>query len=508
VIVLRYGLAIASVAIALSISVITHLHNSPPRFVSHFVLLAIAVTFWCAGTGPGLLALVLSSLGVTFLATNHFLLPDFPLVQFLIFFVAFSALMGLFSASRRRAQKLLVEARNTLQLQVAQRTEELLRSNQELRASQKRFESLLQTAPDAMVIVNASGQIVLVNSQTEKLFGYSASELLNKPVEILLPGRFREKHSDHRRVFLGNPKVRPMGAGLELYALCKDGSEMPVEISLSPLETEEGTLVSGAIRDITERKRAEQLQADLAHTNRVTMLGELAASISHELKQPITATMTNARVSMRWLKHEHPDLDEVFQAAQRIEKDGARATEIIDRLRALYKKTPPKRALLDVNEIIGEMVVMLRDEASRFAVSIRTDLAADLPKITADRVQLQQVLMNLMLNGIEAMNETRGVLTMGSKLDNGYVLISVSDTGVGLPPGRADKIFDAFFTTKPQGSGMGLAISRSIVESHGGRLWATPNDGRGTTFHFSLLAAAQPAEKANSQEQEIPPISG
>jgi PAS domain S-box-containing protein len=250
----------------------------------------------------------------------------------------------------------------------------------------------------------------------------------------------------------------------------------------------------GVSTDIEDRKHAEQLQADLAHTNRVSMLGELAASISHELKQPIAATITNARTSMRWLKREQPDLDEALQAAQRIEKDGARATEIIDRLRSLYKKAPTKRELVDVNQTIGEMGVMLRGEAHRFGVSIRTDLGADLPKITVDRVQLQQVLMNLMLNGIEAMNDTGGVLTVKSEPQDGQVVISVSDTGVGLPEGKADRIFDAFYTTKPQGSGMGLAISRSIIESHGGRLWATPNDGRGASFHFSLPTATEPAE--------------
>ena len=200
----------------------------------------------------------------------------------------------------------------------------------------------------------------------------------------------------------------------------------------------------GVSTDIEDRKHAEQLQADLAHTNRVSMLGELAASISHGLKQPIAATITNARTSIRWLKREQPDVDEAVQAAERIEKDGARATEIIDRLRSLYKKTPPKRELVDLNEIIGEMAAMLRGEAHRFGVSIRTDLAADLPKITADRVQLQQVLMNLMLNGIEAMNDTGGVLTVKSEPQDGQVVISVSDTGVGLPGDKADRIFEAF----------------------------------------------------------------
>jgi signal transduction histidine kinase len=180
-------------------------------------------------------------------------------------------------------------------------------------------------------------------------------------------------------------------------------------------------------------------------------------------------------------------VEEAREAARDIVRDGKRAGEIIKRLRSLYKKAPPQRTLVDVNDTIGEMIVMLRGEANRFGVSMRTDLATDLPKVTADRVQLQQVLMNLMLNAIEAMKEAGGVLTVKSQRDeNGHVLVSVSDTGVGLPPDKADQIFNAFYTTKPQGSGMGLAISRSIVESHGGRLWATPNDGRGASFHFTL----------------------
>jgi signal transduction histidine kinase len=219
-------------------------------------------------------------------------------------------------------------------------------------------------------------------------------------------------------------------------------------------------------------------------------MGELVASISHELAQPITATTNNAKASLRWLQRDPPDLTQVRKGTESIIEAGVFAAEIIDRLRSLYKKSSPKRELVAINEVIGEMVLLLRSEASGYAVSIRTDLAADLPKITADRVQLQQVLMNLMLNGIEAMKETGGVLTVKTgRGEGGQVLISVSDTGVGLPAGRTDEIFNAFFTTKPQGSGMGLAISRSIVESHGGRLWATSHDGRGATFHFTLPTA-------------------
>jgi PAS domain S-box-containing protein len=246
----------------------------------------------------------------------------------------------------------------------------------------------------------------------------------------------------------------------------------------------------GAATDIQDRKRAEELQADLAHTNRVSVLGELAASISHELKQPISAAVMNAQASLRWLNRDQPELDEARQATAESVKDGRRAANIIDRLGSLFKKTPPQRESVDVDEVIGEIILLLRGEANEYGVSIRTELAADLPKITADRVQLQQVLMNLMLNGLEAMKETGGVLTVKTGAgEGGQVLISVSDTGVGLPAGRADEIFNAFFTTKTQGTGMGLAISRSIVESHGGRLWTTSCDERGATFHFTLPTA-------------------
>jgi signal transduction histidine kinase len=217
----------------------------------------------------------------------------------------------------------------------------------------------------------------------------------------------------------------------------------------------------------------------------------LAASIAHEINQPLSGVVSNGEACLLWLAADAPNVEEVREAAARIVRDGTRAGEIIQRLRSLYKKALPRRELVDLNEIAREMVVLLRGEANRFAVSIRTDLAADVPKITADRVQMQQVLMNLMLNAIEAMKETGGVLTVNSQPEDGHVLISVSDTGVGLPTENTDRIFEAFFTTRPQGSGMGLAISRSIVESHGGRLWATPNSGRGASFHFSLPTATE-----------------
>jgi len=249
----------------------------------------------------------------------------------------------------------------------------------------------------------------------------------------------------------------------------------------------------GSSTDITELKSAEQereklrqLEADLAHINRVSTLGEIAASLAHEIKQPIAAAITSANSCVEWLAHDPPNLDRARAAAARIDKYGNRAAEIIDRVRSFYRKSPPQRELVDVNGTIQEMLTLLEGEATRSSIAMRTDLSAGLPKTMVDRVQLQQVFMNLMLNAIEAMKDSGGKLTVKSQLQDGQLQFSVSDTGVGLPTEKMDQIFSAFFTTKPQGSGMGLAISRSIVESHGGQLWATANDGRGATFHFTL----------------------
>jgi PAS domain S-box-containing protein len=235
-----------------------------------------------------------------------------------------------------------------------------------------------------------------------------------------------------------------------------------------------------------ERERLRQLETELAHTNRVSMLGEMAATLAHEIKQPIAAAITSANSCIEWLTHEPPNLDRARAAASRVDKYGNRAAEIIDRIRSFYRKSPAHRELVAVNGIIQEILALLDGEATRLSVVMRTELAAELPEIMADRVQLQQVFMNLMLNGIEAMEGSGGELTVKSEAQDGQLQFSVSDTGVGLPLGKMDQIFSAFFTTKPQGSGMGLAISRSIVESHGGHLWASANSGGGTIFHFTL----------------------
>ncbi len=287
-------------------------------------------------------------------------------------------------------------------------------------------------------------------------------------------------------------------AELDYRVVRADGTVRYLHSVARPTMNESGEVaeVIGTTMDVTERKQAEeererlrQVQADLAHVTRVTTMVELTASLAHEVNQPIAAAVTNSNTCLRWLARDPPDVEEAREAASRIFKDATRAADIIKRIRLLFKKGPAQPEPLDINEVIGDVIVLLRDEAYRYSVSIGAELAADLPKVMADRVQLQQVLTNLMLNGIEAMKDTNAARELAIKsqqADNSQLLISVSDTGVGLAPEQTDQIFNAFYTTKPEGTGMGLAISRSIIESHGGRLWATANSGRGATFHFTL----------------------
>jgi PAS domain S-box-containing protein len=368
--------------------------------------------------------------------------------------------------------------------------EDRKRAEEALRQSEEQWRDVFENNPTMYFMVNAAGTVTAVNPFGAEQLGYSVDELVGQPVLNVFPDSDRESVRRNMALCLeqlGHAKT------WEARNVRKDGTTLRVRETAKAVPRVNGPVLLIACEDITEQRRAaealRQAQADLAHVNRVTTMGELTASLAHEINQPIAAAVTNSNACMRWLARDHPDLAEARAAAARAVRDGRRAGEIISRIRLLFKKGAPEREPVDVNEVIRGMIVLLRSEAVRYSISVRTELAADLPQVMADHVQLQQVVMNLMINGMEAMKDVDGAreLTIRSHCaENGQLLVSISDTGVGLPPQYADQIFNAFFTTKPHGTGMGLRISRSVIESHGGRLWAADNASCGASFYFTL----------------------
>ena len=365
----------------------------------------------------------------------------------------------------------------------------------ELQARDAKIRRLVDANIVGVLISDLTGRIIDANDAFLQLVRYTRDDLAC--------GRLRWKE-------LTPPEWQAASARavaqLEANGTCElfekeylrsDGTRVPVLVAAAAFEGTKTESVAFVL-DLTERKRAEaererlrQLQVDLAYMSRVVTVGQLAASLAHEIKQPIGAAVTNAEVCLRSLARDRPDIPEARETALEMGKDIRRAADIIDRVLSLCRKGPSQLVIVDVNEVIREMVVILRNEANRYSVAMGADLAEGLPKVRADRVQLQQVLLNLMLNSIEAMKDTGGEVTLTSeRTEDGGLLVSISDSGIGLTAEDTERIFEAFFTTKSQGTGMGLSISRAIIESHGGRLWATANPSRGATFHFTLPSAA------------------
>jgi PAS domain S-box-containing protein len=373
--------------------------------------------------------------------------------------------------------------------------EELHAAYSNLQQRESRIRRLVDAQIIGIFIGNLQGEILEANDAFLKIVGYGRDDLLSGLVRWtdLTPLEWRDRDQQAIAELTATEVIQPY----EKEYFRKDGSRVPVLIGAAVFARggNEGVVF---VLDLTERKHAEeererlrQAQAELAYMSRVSMMGELAASLAHEIKQPITAAVLRARTGLRWLQRQPPDIEKAREILSRIIEDASRAATIVDRNRSLYKRETSKRETVNLNEVIRETIALLQEKASKNSILIRTQLDAVLPTTSADRVQVQQVLMNLILNGIEAMKEARGELTITSETgEHSQVLISVRDSGVGLPVGNPERIFEAFFTTKPEGTGMGLSISRRIIESHGGRLWASANPGGGAIFHFALPGTA------------------
>ena len=368
----------------------------------------------------------------------------------------------------------------------------------ERKFAEERFRLVVEAAPNAMIMADKDGRIILINQRVESLFGYTRDELIGQAIEILVPERFRSRHVDYRHDYFCDAKARPMGAGRDLFGRRKDGSEVPVEIGLSPVHTSKGLYVLASIIDITQRKQSELEAArqryDLTHLARVNTLGELSSSLAHELTHPLTAILSNAQAAQRFLDADDVDLNEIREIVDDIVTEDQRASEVIYGLRALLKKGEPQKHCddVDLNEVIRDVRKLMRSDLVNRNVTMDTDLAQNLPPVVGDRVQLQQVLFNLVLNACEAMKDndpSERRLLVASKWDNSAVRVSVIDHGRGIPEEKMEQVFERFFTTKKQGMGLGLSICRTIIDAHRGKIWATNNAGSGATFHFRVPIA-------------------
>ena len=441
---------------------------------------------------------------------------DFPqqTERLILSVAANQASIGLQEARLRSEQK---RGASELDRRVAQRTTELAAANEalrkeiadrkhaeeDLRISEEKHRVIVEAANDAVVSMDEEGAILLANPATRRIFGYDPVEIVGKPMTMLMPEMMQKLHENGFRRYLATGKRHLNWQGVEVTAQRKDGQEFPVEVSFGELTSDGHKLFTGFIRDISERKQAEDrlrasernlqtTQAELARVSRLTTMGELAASIAHEVNQPLTGVINNGSACLRLLANNNLEPDVLRRALEGIIADGTRASTVLARIRAFIKKEPAEKSELDINEVIQEVLVVLAGrELYENQVLPDHQLKTDLPSVLADRVQLQQVLLNLIMNGIEAMaavSDRPRLLGVQSRIDeSGDVLVAVSDSGTGFGL-ELDRVFNPFFTTKANGMGMGLSISRSLVESHGGRLWAAPNSPHGAVFSFTLPA--------------------
>jgi PAS domain S-box-containing protein len=510
----RYVLALACLAVALLITgLLERMFHTEllERSVNGVALVYGAVVFsaWLGGIGPGLLAAVLGVLAVGYFLTPPLYVFDLDVHDLprLVVFALSALLVGWLSDRSRRVEDALRRSYDELEVRVDERTADLVRSNQQLQTeadARKRAEetlreqaALLDLTHDTIFVRDVNDVITYWNRGAEELYGWSRGEAVGKkshdlnqtifpaPLEEIEAELIRTGRWEGELIHTRRDGTRVVVASR--WSLQRDGQGRPV-----------GTLETN--NDVTERKRAEEAlqgsQAELAHVTRVTTLGELAASIAHEVNQPLAAIVADASACLNWLAADRPNLDSVREALAAIVKDGARAAEVIARIRALLSRSSVAQEPCDLAGVIREVQPLIRPELRRQGIELELFLAPDVPAVMGDRVQLQQVLLNLLLNAAEAVREVppprrRLVVrsTAEDRDDGRWAVVSVEDAGIGFGENDAARLFEAFYTTKAGGLGMGLAISRSIMESHGGRLWATANAGHGATFHFALPEA-------------------
>jgi PAS domain S-box-containing protein len=383
------------------------------------------------------------------------------------------------------------ESVENLKLEVAARERAEIALRELANGLEAKVRCLVDSNIIGIFIWNLDGRIIDANEAYLRLIGYDRGDLIAGRLSwrALTPPEWRE--ADDRRV--AQLEATGTSQAYEKEYFRRDGTRVPVLVGAAAFEGRSGEGV-GFVLDLTDRKRAEraytQVQMELAHANRIATMGQLSASIAHEISQPLGAVLSYANAASHWLAAQPPNLEEVRRDLSFIVQSGVRASEVIDRIRALVKKAPPRKDRLEINEAILQVIALAQNEMASKGISLRTQLAEALPATQGDRVQLQQVILNLVINAIEAMSGMsegpRELLISTAKTDSEGVLVAMRDSGPGLAPESVERLFESFYTTKPGGLGMGLSICRSIIESHHGRLWATANTPHGAVFQFTL----------------------
>jgi len=476
---------------------------SVPNQFAAFVYAPIPLLVWAAlrfevaGVSWALLAIAYLSTGSAIQGMGPFVqgLPDNHVLQLQLFLLALSLpllFMAVGVQERRQAYGLLLQ-----EMDQRRRTEE-------------RFRLVVESTPSAMLMVDARGRIELANHQTGKLFGYREEQLIGQPMTLLIPTRFHASQQKKLENFFSAPALRRLGFESSLTGLTKQGTEFPMEIILTPIESGGGLMALVAVIDNTEKQRAEEARRELVHASRLAVLSELTASIAHEINQPLGAILSNAEAAELLLEDPSPSLDEVRRILSDIRKDDLRASEVIRRLRALLRQGEVERQPIGMQLVISDVVAILRGEAERRGVEMAIDSPTPDPMavdsvVLADRIHLQQVMLNLMVNALEAMSEQEGPkrLRISSSLQDNQVVVSIQDNGPGVPESVRNKLFDRFFSTKREGMGMGLAISRSLIEEHGGRIWMDIAPEGGAVFHFSLPLAPHSVSSGTDMPEEV-----
>jgi two-component system sensor kinase FixL len=472
-----YGVAVIATAGAL----VLRLALSP--FVGEWALLilyvpAVLLSASLGGLGPAILAMALAvavSVGVTGRAILLNPSNAVTVATFIILGVG-SGLLG------RRMRRSIDDA---------------ARATAELASREAHLQSILDSVPSAMIVIDDRGVIHSFSATAVRLFGWAADEAIGRNVSLLMPNPYRDAHDNFLERYLTTGERRIIGIGRVVVGERKDGSTFPMELAVGEMRSGERRFFTGFVHDLTERRDTERrlhdVQEELVHVSRLTALGEMASALAHELNQPLSATANYVKGSIRLLEQNPPDLDKVRRGLQQAGEQALRAGQIIRRLRDFVAKGDPERRIENLPKLLEEAGALAMIGAKELSIKLQYRLGQGADTVLADKVPIQQVVLNLMRNAVEAMAETpRRNLTIGTRVvDGDMVEIFVSDTGPGLSPQIAEHLFQPFMTTKSEGMGIGLSICRTIIEAHGGRIWAEPNPGGGTVFRFTLRAVGE-----------------